>query len=158
MPEISLDYEETKLSETYLNAQVLVPSLNGAGELSTEMLDLLNDIKEARNTSVQVKSKSLADARRHFDILKSVLEHQPYYHEISWREGEGGSIDAQQIVTLLMIYSAFQSRLAENRPTHTDTRKGVWMLTWSMPRKNLSSSNDGCVLLRHSLLYLIGCR
>jgi len=98
------DDEAAKLSETYVNAQVLIPALNGAGELSPEMADLLNDIKEARNTSVQVKSKSLADARRHFDCLKAALSKQTYYGDISWREGDSGSIDALQIITLLMIF------------------------------------------------------
>jgi len=102
--ELSDEEAVSKLAETFVNAQVLIPTLNGAGELSPEMLDLLNDIKEARNTSVQVKSKSLADARRHFDILKTALSKEPYYDEISWREGEGGSVDALQIIILLMIY------------------------------------------------------
>jgi hypothetical protein len=102
--ELSDEEAVSKLAETFVNAQVLIPTLNSAGELSPEMLVLLNDIKEARNTSVQVKSKSLADARRHFDILKAALSKEPYYGEISWREGEGGSIDALQIIILLMIY------------------------------------------------------
>ncbi len=83
--ELTEDDAPGRLAETYVNAQVLVPAVNGAGELSPEMLILLNDIKEARNTSVQVKSKSLADARRHFDLLKSVVAKQPYFGEISWR-------------------------------------------------------------------------
>lgn len=109
---------DSKLAETFVNAQILIPSLNGAGELSPEMLDLLNDIKEARNTSVQVKSKSLADARRHFDVLKHALAKEPYYKEISWKEGEGGSIDALQVVTLLMIYYPSFAASAEGEPSN----------------------------------------
>ena len=101
-----------------MNAQVLIPTLNSAGELSPEMIDLLNDIKQARNTSVQVKSKSLADARRHFDILKAALSKEPYYKEISWKEGEGGSIDALQIITLLMIYYPSFSASADGEPSN----------------------------------------
>jgi len=95
--------DEVRTREAFVNMQILVPHLKGA-EPTSEMLDLLNDIKEARNTSVQVKSKSLADARRHFDSVKSVLQDEPYFEEISWHEGQGGSIDALQIVTLLMMY------------------------------------------------------
>lgn len=116
--ELADDETSTKLAETYVNAQVLIPALNGAGELSPEMLDLLNDIKEARNTSVQVKSKSLADARRHFDILKTLLSNEPYYGDISWREGEGGSIDGLQIITLLMIYYPNFAAAAEGEPSN----------------------------------------
>jgi len=101
-----LSEEEAKerLSQCFVNLQVLIPQLKGATEPSAEMVDLLNDIKMARNTSVQVKTKSLADARRHFDELKSVLQNEPYYSDISWHEGQGGNIDAQQVITLLMIY------------------------------------------------------
>jgi len=95
-----------------------MPAINPAGELGPEMLDLLNDIKEARNTSVQVKSKSLADARRHFDVLKNALSGEPYYGDISWREGEGGTIDALQIITLLMIFYPRFAAAADGEPSN----------------------------------------
>ena len=94
----------TRMAETYLNMQVLIPQMKGASVPAGEMLDLLNDIKEARNTSVQVKKKSLADARNHFEALKLALQKEPYFPQISWHEGQNGGIDAQQIVTLLMVY------------------------------------------------------
>jgi len=90
-----------ELDQRFVNVQILVPKLDVT---SPGMTDLLNDIKEARNTSVQVKEKSIADARHHFDVLKSVLQDQPYFGKISWHEGQGGAIDAQTIVILLMIY------------------------------------------------------
>jgi len=101
-----LDDEEVEqeLEKRYVNVQVLIPRLTGVTFPTGEMQALLNDIKEARNTSIQVKSKSLADARHHFDILKSVLEKEPYFKEISWHEGQPGSIDALFLITLLMIY------------------------------------------------------
>jgi hypothetical protein len=102
--ELPEDEAKERLIESFVNVQVLIPQLKGASEPAGEMLDLLNDIKEARNTSVQVKTKSLADARRHFEAIKVALKNEPYFPEISWHEGQGGAIDAQQIVTLLMIY------------------------------------------------------
>jgi hypothetical protein len=57
---------QERLPQTFVNMQVLIPQLNGADELSPGMGDLLNDVKDARNTSVQVKTKSLADAERKF--------------------------------------------------------------------------------------------
>ncbi len=71
----------SELPETFVNAQVLIPTLNGAGELSSEMLDLLNDIKEARNTSC-------------------------------------GSIDALQIITLIMVYYPSFVAAAEGEPSN----------------------------------------
>ncbi len=95
---------QARLPETFVNMQVLIPQMKGASVPAGEMLDLLNDIKEARNTSVQVKKKSLADARNHFEAVKRALEHEPYFPQISWHEGQNGGVDAQQIVTLLMIF------------------------------------------------------
>ncbi len=93
-----------ELERRFVNVQILIPRWNGSTVPMGEMQNLLNDIKEARNTSVQVKSKSLADARRHFDALKAVLQNEPYYEQISWHEGQPGSVDALLIVTLLIIY------------------------------------------------------
>lgn len=97
------DAAQQRLHETFVNMQILIPNVKG-NIPSPEMLDLLNDIKEARNTSVQVKTKSLADARCHFETLKATLQHEPYFGQISWHEGSGGSIDALQIISLLMVY------------------------------------------------------
>jgi len=82
------------------------------------MGDLLNDVKDARNTSVQVKTKSLADARENFDRLKTTLVDEPYYSQISWHEGQNGSIDALQIIILLMIYYPSFCKAADGEPSN----------------------------------------
>ena len=107
------DEASAHLNEAFINVQVLIPHLNGAAAPTGEMLDLLNDIKDARNTSVQVKTKSLADARKHFDSLKSILQKELYFEEISWHEGQGGSIDALQLVSFLMMYYPSFSKASE---------------------------------------------
>jgi AIPR protein len=104
-----------ELEKRFVNVQVLVPRSNGSLIPPVEMQNLLNDIKEARNTSIQVKSKSLADARRHFDALKAVVQDQPYFEQISWHEGQPGSVDALLIITLLMIYYPRFSDQVEGR-------------------------------------------
>lgn len=110
-----------QLKRCYVNVQVLVPR-NPA--LDEEVETLLNDIKEARNTSVQVKQKSLADARHQFDLLKKVLGDEPYFDQISWREGEKGTIDALQIVTLLMVvYPPFSDDAPDKEPNGAYGRK-----------------------------------
>ena len=102
--EFNEDDNRERLRESFVNVQVLIPELNDSPVPSGDMVDLLNDIKEARNTSIQVKTKSLADAREHFEILKSALRGEPYFEQIAWHEGQKGSIDALQIVILLMIF------------------------------------------------------
>jgi hypothetical protein len=102
--ELVEDRAKEELAQRFVNVQILVPKLDDASVPSNQMMELLNDIKYARNSSVQVREKSIADARRQFDVLKSVLQNERYFDEISWHEGQGGSIDAQTILILLMIY------------------------------------------------------
>jgi hypothetical protein len=107
-----------RLPQTFLNMQVLIPRPIGGDPLSPEMISLLNDVKDARNTSVQVKTKSLADARRHFDALKTALEDEPYYQHIVWHEGQAGSIDALDIIILLMIFYPSFCKAADGEPSN----------------------------------------
>lgn len=113
---------KSELRRRFVNVQVLVPvSDDGAtGGLPTHaMVDLLNDIKEARNTSVQVKSRSLADARRHFDMMKDALSGESYFTDISWHEGQKGTIDSQVIITLLMMmYPSFCDNADGGEPSN----------------------------------------
>jgi hypothetical protein len=107
-----------RLPRTFLNMQVLIPHPIADDQLSPEMVTLLNDVKDARNTSVQVKTKSLADARRHFDALKGTLEAEPYFQQIMWHEGQKGTIDALDIIILLMIFYPSFCRAADGEPSN----------------------------------------
>ena len=111
--ELTDDEAEIRLPRTFVNMQVLIPHLNGSDMPSPDMTGLLNDVKDARNTSVQVKTKSLADARQHFELLKKALANEAYGGQISWHEGQPG-IDALQILILLMIFYPSFSEPAEN--------------------------------------------
>jgi len=98
----SLD-DSSELENTFVNMQVLIPQQNGDDSPGKTVLDLLNDVKEARNTSVQVTEKSLADARKHFELLKDAVSQTPYADRVIWHEGQKGTIDALDLVGLLMI-------------------------------------------------------
>jgi AIPR protein len=107
------------LRKRFVNIQVLVPR----GE-TDQFEELLNDIKEARNTSIQVSAKSLADARQHFALLQKVLANEPYFGEISWHEGDKGSIDVLQIAILLMVvYPKFSEDAPDGEPNGAYGRK-----------------------------------
>ena len=129
---LSGERADSVLPDTFVNVQLLLPKLNDFGEPSTAIEELLNDIKEARNTSVQVKDKDLADARRHFDRLKSVLADQSYAKNISWHDGDDGNIDVLDIITLLMIvYPRFAEEAEGNEPHgvygHKDRCLGAYL-------------------------------
>ena len=106
------------LPHTFVNVQVLVPLAKGDFGPSPAMESLLNDIKEARNTSVQVSEKSLADARHHFDQLKAALDKESYSNRIIWHEGQKGSIDVLELIALLMIFFPHYSNEAAGGEPH----------------------------------------
>ena len=95
--------DTSELDNTFVNMQVLIPQQNGDDSPGNSLLDLLNDVKEARNTSVQVTEKSLADARKHFELLKDAVSKTPYADNVIWHEGQKGAVDAMDLVSLLMI-------------------------------------------------------
>lgn len=95
--------DASELDNTFVNMQVLIPQHHGDDFPGMTVLDLLNDVKEARNTSVQVTEKSLADAKQHFDQLKDAVSQTPYADSVIWHEGQKGSVDALDLVGLLMI-------------------------------------------------------
>jgi len=118
--ELSDELASEALKARFVNLQVLVPRV----QISADVEALLNDIKEARNNSVQVKQKSLADARHQFELLKEVLATQPYFNEISWREGDKGTVDVLQIITLLMVfYPPFSEDAPDREPNGAYGRK-----------------------------------
>lgn len=64
-----------------------------------EMIDLAG----ARNTSMQVKDKSLANLEGKFDRLKDVISDTHYYQNgwIAWKENEEGEVDVRELLSYL---------------------------------------------------------
>ncbi len=66
--------------------------------------DVVPDLAEGLNTSMQVREESLADLRNQFDWLKVVTQTtKPNgYDAISWHEGDDGQYDVREVIALLM--------------------------------------------------------
>ncbi|MGW4497692.1 AIPR family protein [Micromonospora sp. NPDC004336] len=64
---------------------------------------IVPDLADGLNTSMQVREESLADLRNQFDWLKKVCEGRPGGMEaISWHEGNDGIYDVREVLALLM--------------------------------------------------------
>jgi AIPR protein len=107
-----------ELRKRFVNVQVLVPKMGTTELPSADMAELLNEVKEARNKSVQVKEKSLADARKQFESLKEILAKEPYAANIRWHEGQDGQLDVLQIVTLFVMFYPPFSLGSEGKEPH----------------------------------------
>lgn len=68
-----------------------------------------DELASARNTSVQVSDKAIAELAEKFTFVKDVLKDEPYANEISYRENEAdkrlGSLD---FVRLMFCYNIFK--------------------------------------------------
>lgn len=55
--------------------------------------EIVNEIVRGLNTAIQVQEKSLGDHRGDFDWIKDALKGNHYTNEVSWSEGDKGSLD-----------------------------------------------------------------
>ena len=55
--------------------------------------EIVNEIVRGLNTAIQVQEKSLGDHRGDFDWIKDALKGHSYASDVSWAEGDKGSLD-----------------------------------------------------------------
>ena len=68
--------------------------------------DRVTAFSSARNTSLQVHTKSLADQAHKFDSLKAALDRAHIDQgKISWHENEDGDMDVRELVSLLALFN-----------------------------------------------------
>jgi hypothetical protein len=63
--------------------------------------EVVPDLAEGLNTSMQVREESLADLRNQFDWLKKSLAPRGE-KSVSWHEGDEGEYDVREVIALLM--------------------------------------------------------
>lgn len=84
-------------------------------EIMTGVEDIIEDLARARNTSVQVDEKSMAELANKFDPIKEGLEGMPFYRRIAFKQNqvetdsESGKnlkmIDAREIVAIINMFN-----------------------------------------------------
>ena len=85
-------------------------------EIMTAIEDNISEIARARNTSVQVQEKSLANLQGHFDWIKDILRKQPFKNQIAYVEFEPGDVDIRDIIGLLTLFNL--DLYPDDRSTH----------------------------------------
>lgn len=84
-------------------------------EVMTGVEDIIENLAEARNTSVQVDAKSMAELAQKFDPIKEALEGMPFFKRIAFKQNqvtaddETGKklrmIDAREIVAIVNMFN-----------------------------------------------------
>ncbi|WP_250675849.1 AIPR family protein [Paraclostridium ghonii] len=90
-------------------------------EIFTGVEDILYDLARSRNTSTQVKEKSLANLEGKFDFVKDTLVNECFFNNISWVENDDGNISINYIIQIL---TAFNKNLAHKSMPRTYSGAG----------------------------------
>lgn len=87
-------------------------------EILTGIEDIFEDVAAARNTSVQVQDKSIAELKSKFDlIIKDTIKNEPFSENIAYRENEEKDIDVSDILTVLYMFNLDKYPDREKMPT-----------------------------------------
>lgn len=74
-------------------------------EILAGIEDMFQELAAARNTSVQVQDKSIAELYQKFNIIKTAIAHEPYLNDVYFKENEPGRIDVADIVAILNLFN-----------------------------------------------------
>jgi hypothetical protein len=102
-------------------------------EVMTGVEDIIEDLARARNTSVQVDEKSMAELAGKFDPIKEGIEGMPFYKRIAFKmnqveqDSETGKnlkmIDARDIVAIINMFD-IERYTATSQPIQSYSSKG----------------------------------
>lgn len=74
-------------------------------EILTGVEGIFQSLAAARNTSVQVQDKSIAELEDRFEIIKKALNKEKYLKRVFFKENDKGDIDVADILALLNMFN-----------------------------------------------------
>lgn len=72
-------------------------------DVLTGVEDMFQELAAARNSSVQVQDKSIAELENRFDIIKKAIENEPYFNRIYFKEN--GDMDVSDVISILNLFN-----------------------------------------------------
>jgi AIPR protein len=73
-------------------------------EILTGVEDDIVELAEARNTSAQVKTFSLANLAGKFEWIKEAMKDEPFASNVAYREGEDKDVNVVDIICLMTLF------------------------------------------------------
>ena len=74
-------------------------------EILTGVEGIFEDLAEARNTSTQVKSESIANLKDYFELIKTTVAQESYSGNIKYVEKDDGDIDVSEMLAILNMFN-----------------------------------------------------
>lgn len=111
-------------------------------EILTGVEDIFQELATARNTSVQVQDKSIAELENRFNIIKNAIVKEPYSHNIYFRENEKGEIDVADIIAILNLFNIDKYPNKNENPIISYTGKGQCIKNYISTHKEFGDTNQ----------------
>lgn len=100
-------------------------------EIMTGIEEEFTEIAGARNTSVQVKDKSLAELEGKLDVIKTLINGLPFEDNINYVEFDDKDIDVQEVIAILTI---FHKDLHKTHPIYCYSGKAKALSVYLQPK------------------------
>lgn len=92
-------------------------------EILTGIEDIFQRLAAARNTSVQVQDKSIAELEDRFEIIKNSIQSESFAKRVYFKENDEGDIDVADILAILNLFNIDKYPGIETFPTSSYSRK-----------------------------------
>lgn len=83
-------------------------------ELLTGVEDIFQNLAAARNISVPVQDKSIAELEKRFDIIKRTIGNEKFSSKVYFKENEAGDIDVADLLAILNMFNIERYRNMES--------------------------------------------
>lgn len=84
-------------------------------EIMTNVAEI-DELSGARNTSVQVSDKAIAELANKFGFVKRSIANEPYANDIAYRENEDKRLDTVDLLRLMFTFNVFKFAEGATQP------------------------------------------
>ena len=111
-------------------------------EILTGMEGIFQSLAAARNTSVQVQDKSIAELEDRFDIIKNALANEDYISRVFFKENDDGDIDVADLLAILNLFNISRYNGMTSFPVNSYSSKKKCIDIYISDHKEFGESND----------------
>ncbi|MCU7757200.1 AIPR family protein [Bacillus cereus] len=86
-------------------------------EFLTGIESIFEDVAAARNTSVQVQDKAIAELKKKFEFIKEFIEGQSFEDNIAYKENDDKDIDVRELISILYMFNISKYPGRQSMPT-----------------------------------------
>ncbi|WP_409967542.1 AIPR family protein [Bengtsoniella intestinalis] len=110
-------------------------------EFLTGIESIFQSLAAARNTSVQIQDKSIAELEDRFEIIKSALAKESFMSSVFFKENDTGDIDVTDLLALLNMFNIDRYPGFDSFPTNSYSSKKKRIDLYIAAHKEFTETN-----------------